>query len=161
MSRLKGTTRSSASTSPEIVKRRQALFATIIVIGTAAALCFAVAAFVMDPRLKPSGVEIDLAGIPLLTIPYDDIDQVRVRTRASVYFSGNPFRRLRVGGCLRDDVVELTRRHGWMTSVVVCPRDRAGFVREVEARRRRPRLARMRRLGDAGRSRSRFTSRRL
>jgi hypothetical protein len=141
MSWLKATTRSSASTSPAVVKRRQTLSATIIVVGAPAALCFAVAAFVMDPRISPSGVEIEIARIPLFTIPYDDIDQVRVRTRAGVYFSGNPFRRLRVGGCLRDDVVELTRRHGWMTSVIVCPRDRAGFVREVEARRRRSRLA--------------------
>ena len=119
-----------------IVGWRRALLATIVTLGGATTIGFAVAAFAMGPRLSPSGVEIDLAGIPLLTIPYDDIEQARVRRRGAVYFSGNPFRRLRVGGCLRDDVVELTRRHGWMTSIVVCPQDREGFVREVEARRR-------------------------
>jgi hypothetical protein len=115
--------------------RRRAVLGALIALGALAALCFVAAAFVMDPRLSPAGVEIHLAGIPIMTIPYHDIDQVRVRSRAGVYFSGNPFRRLRVGGCMRDDVVELTRRHGWMTSVVVCPWDRAGFVRDVEARR--------------------------
>jgi hypothetical protein len=114
--------------------RRRALWAATIALCVVG-LYFAITAFLMDPRLSRAGIEIHLAGIPIMTIPYGDIDQVRVRSRTAVYFSGNPLRRVRVGGCVRDEVVELTRRHGWVTSVVVCPWNRAGFVRDVEARR--------------------------
>jgi hypothetical protein len=115
--------------------RRGTLVAGVIAFGAAVAIILVVAAFVMDPRLSAAGVEIHFAGIPVMTIPYDDIEQVWVRNGTSVVFSTNPLRLLRVGGCLHDDVVELTRRHGWTRTVVVCPWDRAGFVREVEARR--------------------------
>lgn len=115
--------------------RRRATRDVLISLAALAVISFLGAAFVMDPRLTPSGIEIHFAGIPMYMIPYDDLEQVRVRKATSVLFSTNPIRLQRAGGCFRDDVVELKRRHGWFTTVVVCPWDRAGFARAVETRR--------------------------
>ena len=117
--------------------RRRATRDVLISLAALAVISFLGAAFVMDPRLTSSGIEIHFAGIPMYTIPYDDLEQVRVRKAVSVLFSTNPFRLQRAGGCFRDDVVELKRRHGWFTTVVVCPSNRAGFARDVAARRHR------------------------
>ena len=115
--------------------RRRVSRDILISLAALAVISFLGAAFVMDPRLTPSGIEIHFAGIPMYTIPYHDLEQVRVRKATSVLFSTNPLRLQRAGGCFRDDVVELQRRHGWFTTVVVCPWDRAGFARAVETRR--------------------------
>src|SRR5215471_694174 len=120
-------------TSPSV--RRHPLRDAFFILAILAVISFLAAGFFTEPRLTPSGVKIHLSGIRLMTIPYEDIEQVRVRRVTDGLFSTNPFRRLRVGGCVRDDVVELKRRHGWFTTVVVCPWNRAGFVRKLEARR--------------------------